>query len=169
MMSIIFNQVLINFHKKDMKYKPASLIGIVLLICSCRNTDTKMEGERLMQISREWSKTAGTDSVDRIVSYWADDAIVMSPGQPPVKGKNAIKEMILETAKIPGFKISWEPISVSVSESGDMAYLIEQNQITVNDSLGRPVTEHNKSVTIWRKEAGGTWKNVVDIWNASPR
>jgi ketosteroid isomerase-like protein len=47
-----------------------------------------------------------------------------------------------------------------------MAYLIEQNQITVNDSTGKPITAINKSVTIWRKEADGSWKNIVDMWNA---
>lgn len=121
-----------------------------------------------MQVSREWSKAAATDSIEKILSYWADDAVVMSPGQPALKGKSAIREMILGTSKIPGFKISWEPLSVSISENGDMGYLIEQNQITVNDSLGNPVTEFNKSVTIWKKDGDGTWKNVVDMWNATP-
>ena len=37
-----------------------------------------------------------------------------------------------------------------------------------NDSLGQPKTEYNKGVTVWRKEADGSWKNVVDIWNADP-
>ena len=49
-----------------------------------------------------------------------------------------------------------------------MAYMIEQNQVTVNDSLGQAHTEYNKSVTIWRKEANGEWKNIVDTWNADP-
>lgn len=52
------------------------------------------------------------------------------------KGKNAIREMIMSTTKIPGFKISWEPLSAYVSKSGDLAYMIEQNQITMKDSLG---------------------------------
>ena len=76
--------------------------------------------------------------------------------------------MMEGTSKIPGFKISWEPLSAFVSKSGDMAYLIEQNKITMNDSLGNPVTEFNKSVTIWRKDADGSWKNIVDMWNANP-
>ena len=151
-----------------MKLIIASLIFSVLTSCDNRKVDTKTEGEQLMQISREWSKSAATDSVEKTLSYWADDAVVMSPGQSPIKGKQAIREMIESTSKIPGFKISWEPISVSVSKSGDMAYLIEQNQITINDSLGKPLTEFNKSVTIWRKEAGGSWKNIVDMWNADP-
>jgi len=106
--------------------------------------------------------------MEKTLSYWADDAIVMSPGQPPIKGKKAIRKMVEGTSKIPGFKISWEPLSVAVAKSGDIAYMIEQNQIAVNDSLGNPHTEFNKSVTIWRKETDGSWKNIVDMWNSNP-
>jgi ketosteroid isomerase-like protein len=143
-------------------------IFVVLTGCGENKIDTKSEGEKLMQISRDWSKSAATDSIEKTLSYWADDAVVMSPGQPLIKGKNSIREMVAGTSKIPGFKISWEPLSVVVSKSGDMAYMIEQNQITVNDSLGKPLTEFNKGVTIWRKEPDGSWKNVVDMWNANP-
>ena len=38
----------------------------------------------------------------------------------------------------------------------------------VIDSLGNPVTNHGKGVTVWRKESDGSWKNVVDIWNEAP-
>lgn len=146
----------------------ALLLFIFISGCSQQKADTKNEGEKLMQLSREWSRLASTDSTEKILSYWAEDAVVMSPGQSPINGKKAIREMVEGTSKIPGFKISWEPLSVYVSETGDMAYMIEQNQITVNDSLGKPMTEYNKGVTVWRKEPDGSWKNVVDIWNANP-
>lgn len=151
-----------------MKLLITTLLIIILASCGEQKIDTKIEGERLMQISREWSKSAATDSIEKTLSYWAEDAVIMSPGESPIKGKLAIHNMIEDTKKIPGFKISWQPISAYVSQGGDMAYLLEQNQITVNDSLGKPVTEYNKSVTIWRKEANGSWKNVVDTWNADP-
>lgn len=148
-------------------------IFILLLIaalagCSDYSADTKAEGEKLMQLSREWSRSAATDSIEKTLSYWADDAVVMAPNQLAIKGKTAIREMIEASSKIPGFKISWEPLSVTVSKSGDLAYMIEQNQVTVNDSLGHPVTEINKGITIWRKNPGGSWKNIVDTWNAEP-
>lgn len=152
-----------------MKLIIISLLFAVLAGCTdTKEVDTKKEEERLMQISREWSKLAATDSMEKTLSYWADDAVIMSPGQPTIKGKKAIREMMEATSKIPGFKISWEPVSAFVSKSGDMAYLIEQNKITMNDSLGNAVTEFNKSVTIWRKDADGSWKNIVDMWNADP-
>lgn len=151
-----------------MKITTTLLLLVFLTGCGESKIDTKTEGERLMQISRDWSKLAATDSVEKTLGYWAEDAVIMSPGQPPVKGKKAIREMIEATSKIPGFKISWEPLSVFMSESGDLAYMIERNKISVNDSVGNPMTEYNKVVTIWRKESDGAWKNIVDIWNADP-
>src|ERR1700712_2838077 len=107
--------------------KVAALLLMFACVCGCKehNVDTKAEGEKLMQISRDWSKSAATDSVETTLNYWADDAVIMSPGQPTLKGKNAIREMVEGSAKIPGFKISWEPLSVSISKSGDMGYMIE--------------------------------------------
>jgi len=146
------------------------MTAIVLLLftvtagCGEKKIDTKAEGEKLMQISRDWSKSAATGNVEETLGYWAEDAVVMSPGDAPIKGKNAIRGMIEATSKIPGFKISWEPLSVVVSQSGDMAYMIEQNQVSVNDSLGKSITTYNKGVTVWRKEADGSWKNIVDMW-----
>ena len=141
---------------------------VTLASCSQQKIDTKAEGEKLMEISREWSKVAATNDIEKTLSLWADDALIMSPGQPSLKGKEAIRQMVEGSSTIPGFKISWEPISAEVSASGDLAYLIEQNQITMSDSLGNPVTEYNKSVTVWRKSTDGSWKNVVDMWNSIP-
>ena len=147
---------------------PTYLLSLIILSACNASVDKNAESEKLMQISRDWSNVAGTDSIEKTLSYWADDAIVLSPGQPSIKGKEAIRGMVEGMSKIPGFKISWEPISAEISNSGDMAYLIEKNQITVNDSLGQPHTTTNKGLTIWRKGADGNWKNIVDTWNADP-
>jgi uncharacterized protein (TIGR02246 family) len=140
-------------------------IAHVLLLLSCNQTkvDQKAEGEKVMQLSKEWSQAASAGDVEKIVSYWADDAVLMSAGQPVLNGKQAIRKMVEESYKMPGFRISWQPQSVVVSESGDMAYLIENSQVSFTDSTGKPITLHNKAVTIWRKQADGSWKNAVDI------
>ncbi|MGZ5189551.1 MAG: YybH family protein [Flavisolibacter sp.] len=144
------------------------LVIILLVSCNEKQIDTKEEGEKLMQLSREWAKIASTGDIEKTLSYWDDDATILSPGQPIIKGKKAIRDMLETTSQIPGFSISWEPVSVVVSEKGDMAYMIEKNQVTMKDSSGRTLTEYNKAVTIWKKNAEGNWKNVVDTWNADP-
>jgi len=126
--------------------------------------DPDAEGTALMKISRDWSTLVGKGDMDAALDVWAKDAVVLPPGMAVFEGREAIREFVNQTSARPGFSISWEPVSVHVSECGDMAYMIERNVITMNDSEGNPVTTHGKVVTVWRKE-GGTWKNVVDIWN----
>ena len=145
--------------------KRIRILLFVLTIVSCnqQKVDTKAEGEKVMQLSKEWSEVASTGDVEKTVSYWADNAIVMSAGEPTRTGISAMRQMVEESFKMSGFRISWEPQGVEVSENGDMAYLIEKSQVTFTDSTGKPVTLINRVVTIWSKQPDGTWKNTVEI------
>lgn len=140
-----------------------ALTLMTIISCNQKEVDVSNEGEKLMQLSREWSRSASSRDVEKTLSYWTDDAVVISAGQPILKGKDAIRQMVEGGYKNPSFKISWEPKSAEISKSGDLGYLIEDSQITINDSTGKPVTQHFKSVTIWKKQTDGTWKNVVDV------
>jgi uncharacterized protein (TIGR02246 family) len=121
-----------------------------------------------METSREWSRVASTGNVDAMLGFWAEDAVIMVPGEPSLRGKQAIRAYLERSARIPGFRISWEPLEAKVAASGDMGYLIERTQVTMNDPEGRPVTQRMKALTIWRKQPDGSWKNVVDITNPEP-
>ncbi|HRO86381.1 MAG TPA: DUF4440 domain-containing protein [Niabella sp.] len=146
---------------------PVFLLIAILMSCNNQKADTKVEEEKLRQTIKDWTMLLDKDSLERTVSFWTDDAIMMMPGQPVIKGKKAIEEMVANSRKIPGFKIVWEPpTEVDVSENGDRAYTFQRNQITMNDSLGKPMTQYNKSVSIWKKQADGSWKDAVVIWNA---
>jgi len=138
-----------------------SLVVISSSIAGCnqKKIDTVAEGEKLMQVSREWSQAVPTKDYEKILSYWADDAVILLPNQAPVKGKDAIRAMVEADSKNPAFSISWEPLEANVSEDGSMGYLLEQNKVTLNDST----TFYNRVVTVWRKTTDGNWKNVVDI------
>lgn len=116
--------------------------------------------EQLMQTSRDWSKAAEAGDMEKVASYFADDAVMISDGAQPVRGKQAIRSHLAEASKVPGFRISWEPIEGRVS--GDMGYLLERTRMTMNGPEGTPVTQTLQSVTVWRKMPDGSWKNVVD-------
>ena len=94
--------------------------------CSSQQSDPIAEQEVLMQASRDWSRAASTGNVDAIVSYWADDAVVMMPDLPTYRGKKPIRKYVEASLKVPGFRISWEPLEAHVSASGDMGYIIER-------------------------------------------
>ena len=132
------------------------------------NANSEAEARALMELSRRWSATVESGDMEAALDYWADDAVMLPPDLPARSGKAAIRDHVMGAASIPGFRISWEPVSAHVSESGDMAYLIERNVTEMDGEDGEKIVIHGKVVTIWRKNANGDWKNVVDIWNSLP-
>jgi ketosteroid isomerase-like protein len=122
-----------------------------------------------MELSREWAKSVKDRDVEKMLSFWAEDAIVMSPNESAVVGIESLRGMVERSMKIPGFEINWEPQNAYVSKSGDLGYVIIKNYMTMPiDTLGNTHTVFNKGVEIWRKQEDGSWKNVIDISNSDP-
>jgi ketosteroid isomerase-like protein len=144
----------------------AAIGALTLSACTTVPISSSNEEARLMAISREWSAAAASGDLGRVVNYWGDDATVMMEGLPTFRGKNAIRDYVAESYKIPGFKISWEPLEAHVSASGDMGYIIERSQVTLPHSTGKLSTTYFRGVTVWRKDADGQWRNAVDISNS---
>jgi ketosteroid isomerase-like protein len=147
-------------------------IALMLFMNACNNINTidqQAEAEKLMELSREWAKSVKDKDVEKMLSFWADDAIVMSPNESAVVGIESLRGMVDRSMKIPGFEINWEPQNAYVSKSGDLGYVIIKNYMTMpTDTLGNTRTVFNKGVEIWRKQEDGSWKNVIDISNSDP-
>ncbi|HEY5724134.1 MAG TPA: DUF4440 domain-containing protein [Allosphingosinicella sp.] len=151
------------------RLRTGAILACLIALSACGSkADVRQEEQKLMETSRAWSRAAQGTDVDAILGYWADDAVVIQPGQEVSRGRESQRRMLLGMKKLPGFSISWEPLEARISDGGDMGYLIERNIVTMNGPDGRPVTQHFRAVTIWRKQADGSWKNVVDISNAGP-
>lgn len=123
----------------------------------------------LLKRDAEWAMTAseGRD-LERILSYWTDDAIVMPPGLPAVIGKAALREYVQASMNLPGFRISWTSTEVVLAPDLNLAYMFGANSIDLNGPDGIPMRIDGRAVTIWRKDADGEWRCAVDIWNAPP-
>ena len=151
--------------------KIISIALMLIAFASCnqqKEFDTKSEGEKLMQTSRQWSQVAQSRNADSILSYWTDDAVMISAGEASLKGKDGIRQMVEGSLKDSAFQISWEPESAEVSKSGDMGYLLETTKMNMTDSSGKPFTQNFKAVTIWKKQADGSWKCAVDVLSPLP-
>ena len=82
--------------------KQTTIILFIVIITGCtqkNKVDNKAEGEKLMQISREWSQQAKAGNVEKTVSYWADDAVHIAAGQPT--HTSALKPGCQYSEKIP--------------------------------------------------------------------
>jgi ketosteroid isomerase-like protein len=129
--------------------------------------DLEREGKRLLERDAEWAAlSSSSQDVDRILSYWTDDARVFAPGLPAFSGKAALRSYVEGALAIPGFHITWSTSEASLSPDGQLAYLLSTNAVTMVGPEGQPVTTRGRAVTVWRREPDGDWRCAVDIWNA---
>ena len=131
--------------------------------------DLEDEKTLLLQRDAEWARiSAEGRDIDRILSYWTGDAVVIPPGQPPVVGQAALREYVRSSLAVPGFRITWISTDVRISPDGNLAYMLGENSVTLDDADGRPVTIQGRGVTVWRRDPDNLWRCAVDIWNAGP-
>jgi ketosteroid isomerase-like protein len=131
----------------------------------CLAGDTKIE-QALRGLDAQWSGAAGTKDLDKTVSYYSDDAIVMPPNAPAAKTKEAIRKVWGDLIASPGLVVSWKATKVEVAKSGDIGFVSGTYEVAINDASGKPAPDHGKYLEVWEKQASGSWKCGADIWNS---
>jgi ketosteroid isomerase-like protein len=160
-----------NFRLNDtMKTKPLVLsICFALLSFAFASTasaaDTKSAIEQaLRDLDAQWSAAAGAKDVEKTVSFYSDDAVVMPPNAPRATTKEAIRTIWKDL--LTDASISWKTKDVEMAQSGDLAFSSGTYEVTLNDPTGTPVKDRGKYLEVWKKQADGSWKCAVDIWNS---
>jgi ketosteroid isomerase-like protein/quercetin dioxygenase-like cupin family protein len=141
---------------------PRLLIGLAALasVAGCASgANVDEERAALMAADREWSQT--TKEPETFVSYFADGASIYPPAMPIVTGGEAIRKTFAEMSTAPGFALSWTATKAEVGTSGDLGYTSGTYQMSMGGA-----TEKGKYITVWKKQADGSWKVTEDIFNA---
>lgn len=96
-------------------------------------------------------------------AYWTADAIALPPNGPAVTGQSAIATWLSEFPPFSDFTLE----QVAVEGRGDLAYVHGRYSMMVTMPGGSaPSRDEGKHVTIWRKQADGTWKASLGIFNS---
>jgi uncharacterized protein (TIGR02246 family) len=136
------------------------------LVCTTSAADTKAIGQALRNLDAQWSAAAGAKDLEKTVSFYSDDAIVMPPNASVATSKEAIRKVWQDLLASPGLVISWKATKVEVAKSGDLACLSGTYELTMNDPSAKPINDRGKYVEVWEKQADGRWKCGTDIWNS---
>jgi uncharacterized protein (TIGR02246 family) len=120
------------------------------------------EGE-VAAFVKDW----GGKDADRIAAHYTDDGNVMIPNAPMMTGTAAIAKSMKDAVADPNWSLALQPVQVEVSKGGDLGYTRGTYVLTATDPASKKaVTEKGRFVTIFHKEADGSWKAVQDINNA---
>ena len=144
---------------------------LALLASSCNQKstpDTRAADEAaIRQADIAWSKFAEAKQMDEFYGYFLEDAAVLAPNEAMADGKEAIHKTLGAMFALPGFAVKWQPTKVEAARSGDLGYSLGTYELSVNDPKGTPMADRGKYVTVWKKQADGSWKVALDMFNSN--
>lgn len=119
----------------------------------------------ILAMDREFMDSVAARDAARAAALYADDARIMMPGQPTIRGKSEILAFYHAALDGPVKAITLNTRHIEVS--GDLAYAVGDNTIMLTPAGEAPREENGKYVTAYRRRAAGDWKIVVDSYSSN--
>ncbi len=146
-------------------------LGPLLLLAGCAepasepakaaSIDTAKVAADIRATDDAWKAAAKAKDAAKTATFWADDATIVMSNMPVVSGKANIQKFVEDSFKDKNFSIDWTADKIEVAASGDLAY--ETATETVTFSQRKKVgTVKAFGTVVWKKQADGGWKAVVD-------
>jgi uncharacterized protein (TIGR02246 family) len=142
--------------------------GFSLAQLSCARPQTFDATEVKKSIEAEnakYSQAIREGNVTGALAAYTDDATALPPDGQMIRGKQAIEEMYKRFLQIGMKEVTL--ITLEVGGSGDVAYEIGKTKVRIQPEGQPSMTDSTKYLVIWKRQADGTWKVHVDIWNFS--
>jgi uncharacterized protein (TIGR02246 family) len=95
-------------------------------------------------------------------AIYTEDAIVLPPNAPLVRGRSAIEAFLAEVWTFSDFTIT----NTEVEGVGDLAYVVGTYSMTITPEGAEPIHDTGKFLEIRKKQADGSWPLYADIYNS---
>jgi uncharacterized protein (TIGR02246 family) len=159
-----------------MKNAIVAMLGAAALLAGCERGETQPEAdavntnaiaEQIRAEEAQWVQDWASRDANRVMAHYSDDATVMAAGR--LSGAAQIRSVVAAMVQDPNLDMRFTPDRVEVSASGDMAYARGTYSLRTTDPrTRRPRIEAGNYLTIFRRQADGSWKATEDIIAAGP-
>jgi ketosteroid isomerase-like protein len=119
----------------------------------------------LLKLESDFSDSVSKGGGKAFVSWFADDAVTLNNGQPPVVGLKAIAATANWDPK--DYQLSWFAEGAQMGPSGDAGFTWGHYDATTVDKDGKSVTKSGRYLTFWKK-VDGKWKVALDASAGEP-
>ena len=136
-------------------------VCIVLLLTGCETAeDTDRAKREIFAADRAFAELSVTEGMaTAFLQNMDENPTIYQEGAHPFTGREAINALYANTGD---GSLDWEPTFAEVAASGDLGYSLGRYVYTYRDSVGEDQKSQGYYVTIWKKQADGSWKYVFD-------
>jgi uncharacterized protein (TIGR02246 family) len=149
----------------------ALCLTLALLTVACSNApapDTRAaDVQAVRDVETAWVKDSASKDADKWVGYFTEDGSALYPGAATLHGKAAIKAAMTPYFADPNFTLTFQETRTAASKGGDMVYSEGTYSMTMTDpKTKKPMTDKGKFLTVYTKQADGSWKAIADTFNS---
>jgi uncharacterized protein (TIGR02246 family) len=149
-------------------------LALAVLTVGCANApappppDTRAADlQAVKNVEAAWIGDVVNKDADKFVSYFAEDASGLYPGAGILNGKATIKAAFAPYFADPNFSLTFQSTRAMASKGGDMVYSQGTYTMTMtNPKTKKPMTDKGKFLTVYTKQADGSWKAIADTYNS---
>lgn len=120
----------------------------------------------LIELEVRFAKSVAEGGGKAFATWFADDAVTLNNGRPPVLGRANIAAQATWDPKT--YQLSWTPTGAQMGPSNDMGFTWGHYEGRSTDKNGQPVITSGRYMTIWKKQADGKWKVTMDASAVEP-
>ncbi|MCJ7448697.1 MAG: DUF4440 domain-containing protein [Bacteroidales bacterium] len=138
----------------------------IITACQSKTKTTSNDADAIRNIEDQWVAANKAKDINKAVSFFASDAVVMEPNKPIYVGIEAIKkswELWFSDTTFLHNTITGTTDNIEVSASGDLGYARGTNHYSIKTPNGT-VEYVDNFIDIFKK-IDGEWKCIESIWN----
>jgi ketosteroid isomerase-like protein len=153
------------------------LIVVLLAACTASSGDTPGADtvsagelrESVMRADRAFNADFAKRRIEGWVEWFDTAGMQVEPGGTTPKGHDQIRAHMTKTFGDSARILDWRPVMAEVSDDGTLGYTIGTYNFHVRgrDSAASASTGHY--LTVWRRQADGSWKVLADIGTQHPK
>jgi uncharacterized protein (TIGR02246 family) len=115
---------------------------------------------------KKWADFFNAKDAAGLAMHYTEDALQLPPDATRVEGRAAIQEVFKEEFDAGVTNIKLE--NTDVGHDGNLAWLVGNWSVDFPTDKGDMATATGNYVAVYRKEADGVWRMVIDTWNEAP-
>lgn len=140
-------------------------LGMVLVLACAQVNEEEAGRTELEQAIDDFYASIESGENESRAEMFTDEAMMMPDDGAIIRGKDNIGEVVRSGG---GWVFRIRNLNrAEIDLSGDIAYTVNEYEYTWHQADGEPIWHPTKNIHIWRRQADGSWKLHVDIWNGS--
>ncbi|MCL6740651.1 nuclear transport factor 2 family protein [Sphingomonas sp. RB56-2] len=155
-----------------MKVATLMLVAVALGTSACKpavKVDTAADEQAIRAKETAWMEAYNKHDVEAVKSQYQDDAGLAGPGAAVMTDAASRGAFLTGFASDPALKVDFASDRIMIAQSGELASSRGHYTMTYTDpGTKQPKTESGTYLTVYRKQADGSWKAVEDLTTPGP-